>query len=120
MHLQESLPIDKIGCMTILALLLCVLTLAGMFTDSSGQVAPTWTPRPTGPPVTPTYGLFLPHIERFQNGIISPTSLYRSGKCARITSLHSDTELVSTVSFAAARIMSTSSSPRLRNHDAPM
>lgn len=54
-------PVIVVGLIFVVLLALWVLMAVTL--DSSGQVVPTWTPRPTGPPVTLT-PVFLPLVEK--------------------------------------------------------
>ena len=61
---NERFSINEVGLILVVILVLCIVVLMAVHVgSSSGQVAPTWTPRPTGPPVTLTPWAYLPLVE---------------------------------------------------------
>ncbi len=62
---MKRFSFDEILLILVAILALCIMVMAAAHVgSSSGQVVPTWTPRPTGAPVTLTPWVYLPLVEK--------------------------------------------------------
>ena len=59
MHNRNGFSACELGLLFVVVLALVLLMLTATHVDSSGQIAPTWTPRPTDLPAL-AFRIYLP------------------------------------------------------------